>query len=66
MQDRDVIQLSSVGTGVNRRFLLTKEYERKAKRALQGEVREKVEYSDKAKENIRKLRQDSFKYRNQF
>lgn len=54
------------GTGINRKFPLTPEYKRKAKRALQGEVREKVEFSDKAKENIRKLRLESFKARNQF
>jgi hypothetical protein len=49
-----------------RKMPITKEYERKAKRALQGEVHEKVEFSDKAKENIRKLRLESFKARNQF
>lgn len=49
----------------NRHLSYTAEHERQAKGVRQSAPKEKHEFSEVARENIRKLRKDSFRYRNQ-
>lgn len=49
----------------NRHLAYTPEHERQVKRVRQSAPKEKHEFSEVARENIRKLRKDSFRYRNQ-
>lgn len=49
----------------NRHLAYTPEHERQAKGVRQSAPKEKHEFSEVARENIRKLRKDSFRYRNQ-
>lgn len=49
----------------NRHLAYTPEHERQAKRVRQSAPKEQHEFSEVARENIRKLRKDSFRYRNQ-